>query len=132
MAVSITTKMRGDYGESVACRYLEERGFCIRVRNFMPRRGVKRGEIDIIASRGGKIHFIEVKTRFVQSAQQDTVDVPEASITPQKIRALQRTAEIYLRQEATGVGEYVFDAISIIVQAQPKKVYVRYMKDIFI
>lgn len=53
------TKKIGDFGESAACRFLEEKGYTILGRNYRSR----YGEIDIIAMDGAYIVFIEVKTR---------------------------------------------------------------------
>ena len=47
----------GQIGEDCACRYLVERGFKIIERNYLK----KWGEIDIIAKKKKKIHFVEVK-----------------------------------------------------------------------
>ena len=52
-------KELGSWGEERAARYLRLRGYKILARNYS-RRG---GEIDIIASRGGYVAFVEVKLR---------------------------------------------------------------------
>ncbi|WP_172633858.1 YraN family protein [Caldisericum exile] len=49
----------GKEGEDLATKYLISRGFKILERNFR----TPFGEIDIIAVKDGKLHFIEVKTR---------------------------------------------------------------------
>lgn len=51
---------KGFYGESVACALLEAYNFRIIERNY----NTKVGEIDIVATRKGIIHFIEVKTTY--------------------------------------------------------------------
>lgn len=52
----------GDFGESIACRHLEEKDIQIIKRNFHCR----AGEIDIIAKDGDCLVFCEVKTRKSQ------------------------------------------------------------------
>jgi putative endonuclease len=52
-------KELGDWGEEKACAYLRGKGFLIIERNFR----CLRGEIDIVAIKGDKLCFIEVKTR---------------------------------------------------------------------
>lgn len=49
----------GEYGEDLACRELERRGYAILERRYR-RRG---GEIDIIARDGPTLVFVEVKAR---------------------------------------------------------------------
>lgn len=48
----------GNCGEDFACLFLISKKYKIITRNYYK----KRGEIDIIASKGRKIHFVEVKT----------------------------------------------------------------------
>ena len=55
----ITEKRRiGNLGEKIAGVFLKNHGFLVVERNYLK----KWGEIDIIAKKKGKIHFIEVKT----------------------------------------------------------------------
>ncbi len=129
---SITTKLRGDYGEAIACRYLMARGFTIRTRNYMPARGVKRGEIDIVAEKDGAMHFVEVKTRFINGKSDTLTDPPEAQITVTKLRALSRAAQMYMRKEGLMHAVYHFDALAITVFLPQKRAQVRFLQDIFL
>ena len=52
-------KNLGDFGESFAADFLLENGYAILERNYK----TKAGEIDIIASIGNTLVFVEVKTR---------------------------------------------------------------------
>lgn len=47
----------GSLGEDFACKYLESIGYKVVERNYLK----KWGEIDIVAKKGNKIHFVEVK-----------------------------------------------------------------------
>ncbi|MCI4462710.1 MAG: YraN family protein [Caldisericum sp.] len=49
----------GKEGEDIGARYLQNNGFKIVERNFR----TPFGEIDIIARKGKKLYFVEVKTR---------------------------------------------------------------------
>jgi putative endonuclease len=49
---------RGRLGERAAAEWLEGEGYRILARNFRSR----RGEIDIVAAKGGTLVFFEVKT----------------------------------------------------------------------
>ena len=56
----MTSKEIGNFGEDMACRYLEGKNIQIIKRNFHCR----AGEIDIIARDGDATVFCEVKTRI--------------------------------------------------------------------
>lgn len=77
----------GARGEDIACRYLWKRGFRLLRRNF---RGW-RGEIDLIAEKGGRLHFIEVKTRT-----SDSLGRPEDRVDAGKQARLRTTAREFL------------------------------------
>lgn len=79
--------LRGMRGEDLAAAYLQERGYEIQHRNW--RTGFY--EIDIIATRERKIHFVEVKTRHSLAFGH-----PEEQVTRKKFRNLQKAAERYL------------------------------------
>lgn len=53
------TKRFGNQGEEQVCKQLEKNGYQIKARNFQKR----YGEIDIIASKGDVLAFVEVKSR---------------------------------------------------------------------
>ncbi len=95
----------GDIGENVACEFLVRHGFEIIERNYLR----KWGEIDIVAKKSGKIHFVEVKsvsceisrlnvshgTSAKDNPLQETYR-PEENLHPGKLKRLYRTIETYL------------------------------------
>lgn len=96
----------GKLGEDVAQQYLEKKGYRILCRNFRCR----AGEIDIIASKGNSLHFIEVKTR-----QTDQFGHPAESITGKKKSHMKAAAYSYLSM-GPGAGlhyEIQLDAVEI-------------------
>lgn len=52
------TKIIGDLGEKIAANYLKNKGYAILETNYWR----KWGELDIVAKKTEKIHFVEVKT----------------------------------------------------------------------
>ena len=86
----------GDFGEGLASRHLEGMGFRILGRNIR----YKVGEIDIVASKKGELHFIEVKTR-TSIAFGD----PLESVTEAKKRRLRRAAEMYILKARNNIKE---------------------------
>lgn len=95
--------MIGRQAEAAARVYLEMRGFQILEQNF--RR--PRCEIDIIASKGAIIFFVEVKYRRTD-AQGGGLE----AITASKLRQMAYAAEIYV-QETKWHGEYQLAAIEL-------------------
>lgn len=93
----------GQEGEDIACRWLREKGYLLRDRNW--RSGYH--EIDIIAERHGIIHIIEVRTRRAGGWI-----TPEQTITPKKAAALRRAASAYLALHRI-LSEVEFDLIAI-------------------
>lgn len=79
----------GGHGEDFAARVLENAGYRILFRNYRSR----TGEIDIIATRDGVLHFVEVKTRT-----DDEFGYPSDAVTENKRRSIRRTAECYLSE----------------------------------
>ena len=80
-------KHTGDKGETIAANFLENKGFNIIERNWRH----KHLEIDIIASRNNKLHFVEVKTRT-----NTKFGLPEESVSQAKMNRLKTAAEAYL------------------------------------
>ena len=76
----------GKYGEDLACHYLQKQGYKILERNFR----IRGGEIDIVAIDGQTLVYVEVKARTSYQ-----FGLPEESITPFKIKFLQRAAKFY-------------------------------------
>jgi len=77
----------GNKKEERICEYLVENGYCVLEKNFFSR----HGEIDIIATKGEYICFVEVKYRKDKSC-----GLPEEAVTLTKIRKICKTAVYYL------------------------------------
>lgn len=86
----------GDLGESIACRFLEKHGYQVLERNYLR----KWGEIDIVAQRGRRLHFVEVKSVSCKTLPKDvkheTGYRPEDNMHPWKLKRLGRTIQTYL------------------------------------
>lgn len=97
--MSITDKRRfGDIGENVASVFLEKHGFKIIERNYLR----KWGEIDIVATRGSMLHFVEVKSAHCDSTKivsSETSIRAEENMHPQKIKRLHRAIQTYLLEK---------------------------------
>jgi putative endonuclease len=80
----------GKAGEELAVAWLRQRDYTILYCNW--RYG--KLEIDIIATKGQFLHFVEVKTLRASRFG----NLPEASVTKKKFKNLQRAADEYLFQ----------------------------------
>ena len=103
MTENQSARARGAAGEARAAEYLAAQGMEILARNFT----VRGGEIDLIASKGAFLAFVEVKLRksdkFAQAAEY--VDF-------YKQNRLRTTAEMYLAENPTELQPR-FDVIEI-------------------
>lgn len=84
--------MLGKKGEEIAVEFLKKKGYKILERNFIfqfSRR--QKGEIDIVAKKGEKIFFIEVKS---QRGEKEIP--PEQKVNFSKARKLIDCAEYFL------------------------------------
>ena len=95
----------GSEGESIACRYLEGRGFLVLCRNYRCR----SGEIDIVARDAfGTTVFVEVKDRRVASHGEGY-----EAVTFGKRRRVVRAARLYAAAHGLSEGRLRFDVVSI-------------------
>ncbi len=79
----------GSSGEEIASNYLVANGFTLLHRNWRYR----HLEIDIIASKGKTLHFVEVKTR-----SSELYGHPEDSVSKRKISFLKTAMNEYMLQ----------------------------------
>jgi putative endonuclease len=96
----------GRIGEDRAVLFLSALGYTIHKRNWRCR----IGEIDIIARDDLTWVFVEVRTRRTSHFG----DAAE-SMTPQKVRRLQRLAQLYLAQHPQHAHDFRIDFIGITV-----------------
>ncbi len=99
----------GKSGENMATEHLQSLGYEILHVNWR----FSHYEIDIIAKKGKKLHFIEVKTRSTEK-----YGYPEQSVSKKKFNYLKKAADEYLQQHP-GHPWIQYDILSII--ASPSK-----------
>ena len=121
----------GSLGEEIGVRYLKKKGYRVRETNYCNSIGRRVGEIDIMAEKEGKIVFVEVKTRVKDKTGRRDAQLPEESITREKLRRLERIALSYLRERKIINQPYAFDALSILYDESTKQSEVRHLESIF-
>ncbi len=114
----------GKLGEDIAEKYLRSKGFLIIERNYTK----KWGEIDLVAKKLKKLHFIEVKT-----IQDNGLFAPKPTenIHEKKLARLYRAAETYLvDRKIEEKMEWQIDALAIILDLEAKTAKVSYFENI--
>lgn len=96
---------KGREGESLAYSYMKKRDFVIEHCNWR----CSYHEIDIIATKNGIIHFVEVKTRHSLE-----FGYPEDGVTRKKFNNLKKAAEAYLLRFEK-LKKIQFDILSILI-----------------
>ena len=94
----------GDTGEEIAVRYLENHGYIMIKRNYHSH----YGEIDIIASKGEYIVFVEVKYR-----KNRLYGEPSQAVDYKKQEKIKKTALQYISENEVGDKDFRFDILEI-------------------
>lgn len=101
-------RLKGKEGEEMAENYLRKQGYRIIEMNHQ----TKFGELDIIATKGDILVFVEVKFK-----QTEDFGTPEEMIGKNKLTQVKRTAELFLLNNpdiAKNYDRYQIDAICIV------------------
>lgn len=122
------TSELGSLGEELGCRYLRDKGYKILETNYCNVYGKRLGEVDIIARKGEELVFVEVKSRI---GREGSGLLPEANITRDKLRKLDRIAQCYLRENRCTKKSYHFDALAVLYSPDSKKAFIRHLEHIF-
>lgn len=120
----------GDLGEKIACMFLVKRGFTVVERNYLR----KWGELDIVASKGHKLHFIEVKTVTRNTVTYETGKDkyrPEDNLHPWKLKRLSRVIQTYLLN-VTREHDWQFDVVTVYLDPTAREAKVEYFEDIIL
>lgn len=113
----------GGEGESLAADYLVREGYVIRDKNFRSR----YGEIDLIATRAGRLYFVEVKRRGGHSYGGGL-----EAITPVKQRRIRKTAAYYLLTNSDCRGLVPFYSVIALEAAPDGALAIEFLPDAFI
>jgi putative endonuclease len=112
----------GRAGEAEAALLLTRNGYKILQKNYR----IKAGEIDIIASDGGVICFVEVKTRHSKKCGS-----PQEAVSELKKRQISRVAVCYLKEKCLLHKKARFDVVSVLVEQGNEVQDIRVIKNAF-
>ena len=125
----------GELGEEVACEYLMKHGFAVLERNYTK----KWGEIDIIAQKGEKRYFIEVKSTSVSSLDyinnnesEYNIKRPEENMHPWKLKRLRRVVETYLIHKRLGYIDWQFDLLVVYLDMDKRQARVKVVENVIL
>lgn len=107
-AKKLEARSTGVRGETYAYWYLRRRGYVFVAKNYTPR-GIK-GELDLVGYDGNTLAFVEVRTRTVR---EDAAALPELSVTQEKQRVVERTAQRFLAERHVEECPCRFDVLAI-------------------
>jgi len=94
----------GKLGERLAADYLRRHGYSIRETNYR----CPVGEMDIVATEGECLVFVEVRTRRGRG-----LGLPEESITPAKQAKLVEVAQTYLQERGETTTDWRIDVVAV-------------------
>ena len=120
VVIKMSRKEIGALGESIACNFLEQKGFKVIERNYRK----PWGEIDIIAERHGQIRFVEVKAVSRKSSpgygiSREMAYRPEELVDARKLKKLARTAALYMEVKRDK-REFQIDVVGVIMDMEAK------------
>ena len=137
------SQKKGQLGEDIACKYLEDMDYRIIERNYTK----KWGEIDIVAEKSNKLFFIEVKSvsrsdfsnvpsfGHTQDVPRETLDEykPEDNMHPWKLKRLSRTIQTYLLSKKIPEEKgWQVDLLVVFLDMKNKKAKVKVVSDIIL
>ena len=111
----------GRIGEDLAHRFLRAHGCTVVARNYRTLSG--SGEIDLVVWDGGKLVFVEVKTRASEE-----FGPPESAVDAEKRKRVQRAARDYVRRAEIAWRDTRFDIVSIVLDHPPR---IEWLRDAF-
>ena len=131
----------GKIGENVAVKFLVKHGFLILDKNYTK----KWGELDIVAERKNKLHFIEVKSvtknlntvilypKIDEKIQGIDTWRAEDNMHPWKLKRMSRTIQTYLLfKKIPDEKEWEADLLVVYLDLKSKKAKVKVVEDIIL
>jgi len=97
-------RQKGNLGEDIAAAYLKKQGYKILARNY----ATKDGEIDIVATLGKTLVFVEVKARATNAYGGGA-----AAVSRVKQQKITKTALAYIKENNLKFDALMFDIITL-------------------
>jgi putative endonuclease len=101
-------RARGREAEALAAAFLEGQGYRVLARNH----ALRRGEVDLVAERGGVLCFVEVRSRTG-----DAQGGPEETVDRRKARRVVLAATDWLEKNPAPGRDVRFDVVAVTFDA---------------
>ncbi|MCX6703372.1 MAG: YraN family protein [Candidatus Zambryskibacteria bacterium] len=124
----------GAIGEDAVCVYLKRKGYTVTDRNYLK----KWGELDVVARKGAKIYFVEVKSVSrpfddVPRVTSESGYRPEDNMHPWKLKRLSRIIQSYLLDKnVPDEVEWQFDVATVYVDQAKRLCRVKMLEDVIL
>ncbi len=115
-----STKEIGDWGETVAEKYLLENGYEVIGKNVY----TPFGELDLVARKGSRLHIVEVKTRL-----SDAFGYPEQAVNERKIIHLVESTQHYLQEQSIFDYDWQIDIVSVQANNKLENIKITYFEN---
>jgi putative endonuclease len=132
--MKITEKrFTGNIGEALAAKYLKSKGFIVIGQNY----ALPYGEIDLIAQKGGVIHFIEVKAVTCEIAKEGVpyemslvAPNPADRIDKRKLGRIGKAAKTFMAAQRLEDLDWQIDGALVYIDEQAKRAKVEILENI--
>jgi putative endonuclease len=126
--MDLNSHQKGIIGEGIAHRFLVKQGFHIIEKNYLK----KWGEIDIVAKKKGKLHFVEVKSVIGQKGLVRGFR-PEENVHVLKQKRLRRVIQTYLLEKEYGLDvEFFFHIIVVYMNMETHRAHVSFIENVIL
>ena len=109
-------RIRGNFGEEAAAKFLRKSNYRIVERNF----SALGCEIDLIVKNRDFLVFVEVKTRKLDPSAETVYTKPAAAVDLEKQQHIIKAAKCYLAQGKPKEKKCRFDVVEVYLDPQSK------------
>ena len=130
MAINSNPRRLGIFGERIAVKYLQDKGYIILDKNYFKKEGggPNIGEVDVVVKKNDIISFIEVKTLTLRGPS--SLIAPEEKVNFLKQRKIIKTAQSWLSKNRIPLDtKWQIDIISIKVDLNRNLAKVRHFEN---
>ena len=120
----------GDLGEEITAKYLKSKGYVILSRNYLK----SFGELDIVATKGGVIHFVEVKSVSREIGAGSVTHVtgdwnPAERVDKWKLKRIEKAIHSYLLEFKLEL-DWQIDVALVYIDEKNKKAKVEVLESV--